>query len=255
MKKAIQSLIRNGFPKRGNAYQYTDLVGIRYKLTFYKVWSEPDYWGKCFQLISFGTKGELPPLSLIHNGNKLPKSFVPCKRENIMDENITDTEYPVLEKNGSVAFHGGRIYFKLGGLFLTFITYISNKTIINKFDAVKRYAVVGYHRNSVNIAPSPTAIEIIKNEITAPYAFDRVERIMALRIVDSRMPIDEIKKEILSSMHGTSLYGKKELVLAFILKNLEEMGENPHEILEIGSLKRGSHKKAANINCRKYYSI
>ena len=243
MKKAIQSLIRNGFPKRGNSYQYTDLVGIRYKLTFYKVWSEPHERGKYFQLISFGTKGELPPLSLIHNGNKLPKSFVPCKRENIMDENITDTEYPVLEKNGSVAFHGGRIYFKLGGLFLTFITYISNKTIINKFDAVRRYAVVGYHRNSVNIAPSPTAIEIIKNEITAPYAFDRVERIMALRIVDSRMPIDEMKKEILSSMHGTSLYGKKELVLAFILKNLEGMGENPHEILEIGSLKRGSHKK------------
>ena len=243
MKKAIQSLIRNGFPKRGNTYQYTDLVGIRYKLTFYKVWSEPHERGKYFQLISFGTKGELPPLSLIHNGNKLPKSFVPCKRENIMDENITDTKYPVLEKNGSVAFHGGRIYFKLGGLFLTFITYISNKTIINKFDAVRRYAVIGYHRNSVNIAPSPTAIEIIKNEITAPYAFDRVERIMALRIVDSRMPIDEMKKEILSSMNGTSLYGKKELVLAFILKNLEEMGENPHEILEIGSLKRGSHKK------------
>ena len=243
MKKAIQSLIRNGFPKRGNSYQYTDLVGIRYKLTFYKVWSEPHERGKYFQLISFGTKGELPPLSLIHNGNKLPKSFVPCKRENIMDENITDTKYPVLEKNGSVAFHGGRIYFKLGGLFLTFITYISNKTIINKFDAVRRYAVIGYHRNSVNIAPSPTAIEIIKNEITAPYAFDRVERIMALRIVDSRMPIDEMKKEILSSMNGTSLYGKKELVLAFILKNLEEMGENPHEILEIGSLKRGSHKK------------
>ena len=243
MKKAIQSLIRNGFPKRGNAYQYTDLVGIRYKLTFYKVWSEPHERGKYFQLISFGTKGELPPLSLIHNGNKLPKSFVPCKRENIMDENITDTKYPVLEKNGSVAFHGGRIYFKLGGLFLTFITYISNKTIINKFDAVRRYAVIGYHRNSVNIAPSPTAIEIIKNEITAPYAFDRVERIMALRIVDSRMPIDEMKKEILSSMNGTSLYGKKELVLAFILKNLEGMGENPHEILEIGSLKRGSHKK------------
>ena len=243
MKKAIQSLIRNGFPKRGNSYQYTDLVGIRYKLTFYKVWSEPHERGKYFQLISFGTKGELPPLSLIHNGNKLPKSFVPCKRENIMDENITDTKYPVLEKNGSVAFHGGRIYFKLGGLFLTFLTYISNKTIINKFDAVRRYAVVGYHRNSVNIAPSPTAIEIIKNEITAPYAFDRVERIMALRIVDSRMPIDEMKKEILSSMNGTSLYGKKELVLAFILKNLEGMGENPHEILEIGSLKRGSHKK------------
>lgn len=238
MKKAIQSLIRNGFPKRGNSYQYTDLVGIRYKLTFYKVWSEPHERGKYFQLISFGTKGKLPPLSLIHNGNKLPKSFVPCKRENIMDENITDTEYPVLEKNGSVAFHGGRIYFKLGGLFLTFITYISNKTIINKFDAVRRYAVVGYHRNSVNIAPSPTAIEIIKNEITAPYAFDRVERIMALRIVDSRMPIDEMKKAILSSMHW-----KKELVLAFILKNLEEMGENPHEILEIGSLKRGFHKK------------
>ena len=238
MKKAIQSLIRNGFPKRGNSYQYTDLVGIRYKLTFYKVWSEPHERGKYFQLISFGTKGELPPLSLIHNGNKLPKSFVPCKRENIMDENITDTEYPVLEKNGSVAFHGGRIYFKLGGLFLTFITYISNKTIINKFDAVRRYAVVGYHRNSVNIAPSPTAIEIIKNEITAPYAFDRVERIMALRIVDSRMSIDEMKKAILSSMHW-----KKELVLAFILKNLEGMGENPHEILEIGSLKRGSHKK------------
>ena len=238
MKKAIQSLIRNGFPKRGNTYQYTDWLGRRYKLTFYKVWSEPNYWGKCFQLISFGTKGELPPLSLIYNGYKLPKSFIPCKRENIMDENITDTEYPVLEKNGSVAFHGGRIYFKLGGLFLTFITYISNKTIINKFDAVKRYAVVGYHRNSVNIAPSPTAIEIIKNEITAPYAFDRVERIMALRIVDSRMPINEMKKEILSSM-----YWKKELVLAFILKNLEGMGENPHEILEIGSLKRGSHKK------------
>ena len=39
------------------------------------------------------------------------------------------------------------------------------------------------------------------------------------------------------------MYWKKELVLAFILKNLEEMGENPHEILEIGSLKRGSHKK------------
>lgn len=238
MKKAIQSLIRNGFPKRGNSYQYTDWVGIRYKLTFYKVWSEPHERGKYFQLISFGTKGELPPLSLIHNGNKLPKSFVPCKRENIMDENITDTEYPVLEKNGSVAFHGGRIYFKLGGLFLTFITYISNKTIINKFDAVRRYAVVGYHRKSLNIAPSPTAIEIIKNEITAPYAFDRVERIMALRIVDSRMPIDEMKKAILSSMHW-----KKELVLAFILKNLEGMGENPHEILEIGSLKRGSHKK------------
>lgn len=238
MKKAIQSLIRNGFPKRGNSYQYTDLVGIRYKLTFYKVWSEPHERGKYFQLISFGTKGELPPLSLIYNGYKLPKSFIPCKRENIMDENITDTEYPVLEKNGSVAFHGGRIYFKLGGLFLTFLTYISNKTIINKFDAVRRYAVVGYHRNSVNIAPSPTAIEIIKNEITAPYAFDRVERIMALRIVDSRMPIDEIKKEILYSM-----FWKKELVLAFILKNLEGMGENPHEILEIGSLKRGSHKK------------
>ena len=238
MKKAIQSLIRNGFPKRGNAYQYTDLVGIRYKLTFYKVWSEPNYWGKCFQLISFGTKWEFPPLSLIHNGNKLPKSFVPCKRENIMDENITDTEYPVLEKNGSVAFHGGRIYFKLGGLFLTFLTYISNKTIINKFDAVRRYAVAGYYSKSLNIAPSPTAIEIIKNEITAPYAFDRVERIMALRIVDSRMPIDEIKKSILYFM-----YPQKKLVLAFILKNLEEMGENPHEILEIGSLKRGSHKK------------
>lgn len=238
MKKAIQSLIRNGFPKRGNSYQYTDLVGIRYKLTFYKVWSEPHERGKYFQLISFGTKGELPPLSLIYNGYKLPKSFIPCKRENIMDENITDTEYPVLEKNGSVAFHGGRIYFKLGGLFLTFLTYISNKTIINKFDAVRRYAVAGYYSKSLNIAPSPTAIEIIKNEITAPYAFDRVERIMALRIVDSRMPIDEIKKEILSSM-----FWKKELVLAFILKNLEEMGENPHEILEIGSLKRGSHKK------------
>lgn len=238
MKKNIQSLIRNGFPKRGNSYQYTDWVGIRYKLTFYKVWSEPHERGKYFQLISFGTKGELPPLSLIYNGYKLPKSFIPCKRENIMDENITDTEYPVLEKNGSVAFHGGRIYFKLGGLFLTFTTYISNKTIINKFDAVRRYAVVGYHRNSVNIPPSPTAIEIIKNEITAPHAFDRVERIMALRIVDSRMPIDEMKKAILSSM-----YEKKELVLAFILKNLEGMGENPHEILEIGSLKRGSHKK------------
>lgn len=238
MKKTIQSLIRNGFPKRGNSYQYTDLVGILYKLTFYKVWSEPHDRGKYFQLISFGTKGELPPLSLIYNGYKLPKSFIPCKRENIMDENITDTEYPVLEKNGSVAFHGGRIYFKLGGLFLTFTTYITNKTIINKFDAVRRYAVVGYHRNSVNIPPSPTAIEIIKNEITAPYAFDRVERIMALRIVDSRMPIDEMKKAILSSM-----YWKKELVLAFILKNLEGMGENPHEILEIGSLKRGSRKK------------
>lgn len=238
MKKTIQSLIRNGFPKRGNSYQYTDWVGIRYKLTFYKVWSEPHVRGKYFQLISFGTKGELPPLSLIYNGYKLPKSFIPCKRENIMDENITDTEYPVLEKNGSVAFHGGRIYFKLGGLFLTFTTYISNKTIINKFDAVRRYAVVGYHRNSVNIPPSSTAIEIIKNEITAPHAFDRVERIMALRIVDSRMPIDEMKKAILSSM-----YEKKELVLAFILKNLEGMGENPHEILEIGSLKRGSHKK------------
>lgn len=238
MKKTIQSLIRNGFPKRGNSYQYTDWVGIRYKLTFYKVWSEPRERGKYFQLISFGTKGELPPLSLIYNGYKLPKSFIPCKRENIMDENITDTEYPVLEKNCSVAFHGGRIYFKLGGLFLTFTTYISNKTIINKFDAVRRYAVVGYHRNSVNIPPSPTAIEIIKNEITAPHAFDRVERIMALRIVDSRMPIDEMKKAILSSM-----YEKKELVLAFILKNLEGMGENPHEILEIGSLKRGSHKK------------
>lgn len=238
MKKTIQSLIRNGFPKRGNSYQYTDWVGIRYKLTFYKVWSEPHERGKYFQLISFGTKGELPPLSLIYNGYKLPKSFIPCKRENIMDENITDTEYPVLEKNGSVAFYGGRIYFKLGGLFLTFTTYISNKTIINKFDAVRRYAVVGYHRNSVNIQPSPTAIEIIKNEITAPHAFDRVERIMALRIVDSRMPIDEMKKAILSSM-----YEKKELVLAFILKNLEGMGENPHEILEIGSLKRGSHKK------------
>lgn len=238
MKKTIQSLIRNGFPKRGNSYQYTDWVGIRYKLTFYKVWSEPHVRSKYFQLISFGTKGELPPLSLIYNGYKLPKSFIPCKRENIMDENITDTEYPVLEKNGSVAFHGGRIYFKLGGLFLTFTTYITNKTIINKFDAVRRYAVVGYHRNSVNIPPSPTAIEIIKNEITAPYAFDRVERIMALRIVDSRMPIDEMKKAILSSM-----YEKKELVLAFILKNLEGMGENPHEILEIGSLKRGSHKK------------
>ena len=239
MKKAIQSLIRNGFPKRGNAYQYTDLVGIRYKLTFYKVWSEPDYWGKCFQLISFGTKWEFPPLSLIHNGNKLPKSFVPCKRENIMDENITDTEYPVLEKNGSVAFHGGRTYFKLGGLFLTFITYISNNnTIINKFEAVRRYAVAGYYCNSVNIPPSPTAIEIIKNEITAPHVFDRVERIMALRIVDSRMPIDEMKKSILYSM-----YPQKKLVLAFILKNLEGMGENPHEILEIGSLKRGSHKK------------
>ena len=61
---------------------------------------------------------------------------------------------------------------------------------------------------------------------------------MALRIVDSRMPIDEMKKAILSSM-----YEKKELVLAFILKNLENMGENPHEILGIGSLKRGSHKK------------
>ena len=238
MKKAIQSLIRNGFTKRGNSSQYTDWCCIKHKFVFNKVWSERYERGKYFQLISFGTKGELPPLSLIHNGNKLPKSFVPCKRENIMDENITDTEYPVLEKNGSVAFHGGRIYFKLGGLFLTFITYISNKTIINKFDAVRRYAVVGYHRNSVNIAPSPTAIEIIKNEITAPYAFDRVERIMALRIVDSRMPIDEIKKEILSSM-----YWKNELVLAFILKNLEGMGENPHEILEIGSLKRGSHKK------------
>ena len=239
MKKAIQSLIRNGFPKRGNAYQYTDWLGRRYKLTFYKVWSEPHERGKYFQLISFGTKGELPPLSLIHNGYKLPKSFVPCKRENIMDENITDTEYPVLEKNGSVAFHGGRIYFKLGGLFLTFITYISNnKTIINKFDAVRRYGVAGYYSKSLNIAPSPTAIEIIKNEITAPQVFDRVERIMALRIVDSRMPIDEMKKVILSSM-----YWKKELVLAFILKNLEGMGENPHEILEIGSLKRGSHKK------------
>lgn len=239
MKKAIQSLIRNGFPKRGNAYQYTDWLGRRYKLTFYKVWSEPDYWGKCFQLISFGTKGELPPLSLIHNGYKLPKSFVPCKRENIMDENVTDTEYPVLEKNGSVAFHGGRIYFKLGGLFLTFITYISNnKTIINKFDEVRRYGVAGYYCNSVNIPPSPTAIEIIKNEITAPQVFDRVERIMALRMVDSMMPIDEMKKSILSST-----YPQKKLVLAFILKNLEGMGENPHEILEIGSLKRGSHKK------------
>lgn len=238
MKKNIQSLIRNGFPKRGNSYQYTNWVGIRYKLTFYKVWSEPHERGNYFQLISFGTKGELPPLSLIYNGYKLPKSFIPCKRENIMDENITDTEYPVLEKNGSVAFHGGRIYFKLGGLFLTFTTYISNKTIINKFDAVRRYAVVGYHRNSVNIPPSPTAIEIIKNEITAPHSFDRVERIMALRIVDSRMQIDEMKKAILSSM-----YEKKELVLAFILKNLEGMGENPHEILEIGSLKRGSRKK------------
>ena len=239
MKKAIQSLIRNGFPKMGNAYQYTDWLGRRYKLTFYKVWSEPNYWGKCFQLISFGTKGELPPLSLIHNGNKLPKSFVPCKRENIMDENITDTEYPVLEKNGSVAFHGERTYFKLGGLFLTFITYISNNnTIINKFEAVRRYAVAGYYCNSVNIPPSPTAIEIIKNEITAPYAFNRVERIMALRMVDSRMPIDEMKKSILYSM-----YPQKKLVLAFILKSLEGMGENPHEILEIGSLKRGSHKK------------
>ena len=238
MKKNIQSLIRNGFPKRGNSYQYTDWVGIRYKLTFYKVWSEPHERGKYFQLISFGTKGELPPLSLIYNGYKLPKSFIPCKRENIMDENITDTEYPVLEKNGSVAFHGGRIYFKLGGLFLTFTTYISNnKTIINKFDAVRRYGVVGYYRNSVNIPPSPTAIEIIKNEITAPHVFNKVERIMALRIVDSRMPIDEMKKAILSSM-----YEKKELVLAFILKNLEGMGENPHEILEIGSLKRGSRK-------------
>ena len=239
MKKNIQSLIRNGFPKSGNSYQYTDWVGIRYKLTFYKVWSEPHERGKYFQLISFGTKGELPPLSLIYNGYKLPKSFIPCKRENIMDENITDTEYPVLEKNGSVAFHGGRIYFKLGGLFLTFTTYISNnKTIINKFDAVRRYGVVGYYRNSVNIPPSPTAIEIIKNEITAPHVFNKVERIMALRIVDSRMPIDEMKKAILSSM-----YEKKELVLAFILKNLEGMGENPHEILEIGSLKRGSRKK------------
>lgn len=239
MKKNIQSLIRNGFPKSGNSYQYTDWVGIRYKLTFYKVWSEPHVRGKYFQLISFGTKGELPPLSLIYNGYKLPKSFIPCKRENIMDENITDTEYPVLEKNGSVAFHGGRIYFKLGGLFLTFTTYISNnKTIINKFDAVRRYGVVGYYRNSVNIPPSPTAIEIIKNEITAPHVFNKVERIMALRIVDSRMPIDEMKKAILSSM-----YEKKELVLAFILKNLENMGENPHEILGIGSLKRGSHKK------------
>ena len=103
---------------------------------------------------------------------------------------------------------------------------------------MKTYGTVGYYRNSLNIAPSPTAIEIIKNEITAPYSFDRVERIMALRIVDSRMPIDEMKKAILSSM-----YWKKELVLAFILKNLEGMGENPHEILEIGSLKRGSHKK------------
>lgn len=119
-----------------------------------------------------------------------------------------------------------------------FTTYIHNNAIINKFESVKTYGTVGYYRNSVNIPPSPTAIEIIKNEITAPHVFDRVERIMALRIVDSRMPIDEIKKEILSSM-----FWKKELVLAFILKNLEEMGENPHEILEIGSLKRGSHKK------------
>ena len=239
MKKAIQSLIRNGFPKRGNSYQYTDLVGIRYKLTFYKVWSEPHERGKYFQLISFGTKGELPPLSLIHNGNKLPKSFVPCKRENIMDENITDTEYPVLEKNGSVAFHGGRTYFKLGGLFLTFITYISNNnTIINKFEAVRRYAVAGYYCNSVNIPPSPTAIEIIKNEITAPHVFDRVERIMALRMVDSQIPINEMKEALISSRCE-----QKERVLAFILKNLEGMGENPHEILGIGSLKRGSHKK------------
>ena len=119
-----------------------------------------------------------------------------------------------------------------------FTTYIHNKSIINKFESVKTYGTVGYYRNSVNIPPSPTAIEIIKNEITAPHVFDRVERIMALRIVDSRMPIDEMKKAILSSV-----YEKKELVLAFILKNLEGMGENPHEILEIGSLKRGSHKK------------
>ena len=90
----------------------------------------------------------------------------------------------------------------------------------------------------MNTPPSPTAIEIIKNEITAPHVFDMVERIMALRMVDSRMPIDEMKKSILSSVHP-----QKKLVLAFILKNLEEMGENPHGILEIGSLKRGSHKK------------
>ena len=239
MKRTTQSLIRNGFPKRGNAYQYTDWLGVRYKLTLYKVWSEPHERGKYFQLISFGTKGELPPLSLIYNGYKLPKSFIPCKRENIMDENVTDTEYPVLEKDGSVAFHGERIYFKLGGLFLTFTTYISNnKTIINKFDAVRRYGVAGYYCKSLNIAPSPTAIEIIKNEITAPHVFDRVERIMALRMVDSCISINEMKNAILSSM-----YGQKELVLAFILKNLEDMGENPHEILGIGSLKRGSHKK------------
>lgn len=239
MKRTIQTLIKNGFPKKGNTYQYTDWLGIQHKLVFNKVWSECYERGKYFQLISFGTKGKLPPLSLVYHGYKLPKSFVPCKRESIMDENITDTEYPMLEKDGSVAFHGGRIYFKLGGLFLTFTTYISNnKTIINKFDAVRRYGVVGYYYNSVNIPPSPTAIEIIKNEITAPHVFNKVERIMALRMVDSQIPINEMKEALISSRCE-----QKERVLAFILKNLENMGENPHEILGIGSLKRGSHKK------------
>ena len=119
-----------------------------------------------------------------------------------------------------------------------FTTYIHNNAIINKFESVKTYGTVGYYRNSVNIPPSPTAIEIIKNEITAPHVFDRVERIMALRIVDSQIPINEMKEALISSRCE-----QKERVLAFILKNLEDMGENPHEILGIGSLKRGSHKK------------
>lgn len=238
MKRTIQTLIKNGFPKKGNTYQYTDWLGIQHKLVFNKVWSERYERGKYFQLISFGTKGKLPPLSLVYHGYKLPKSFVPCKRESIMDENITNTEYPMLEKDGSVAFYCGRIYFKLGGLFLMFTTYIHNKSIINKFESVKTYGTVGYYRNSVNIPPSPTAIEIIKNEITAPHVFDRVERIMALRMVDSQIPINEMKEALISSRCG-----QKERVLAFILKNLEGMGENPHDILGIGSLKRGSHKK------------
>lgn len=80
-----------------------------------------------------------------------------------------------------------------------FTTYIHNNAIINKFESVKTYGTVGYYRNSVNIPPSPTAIEIIKNEITAPHVFDRVERIMALRMVDSQIPINEMKEALISS--------------------------------------------------------
>lgn len=238
MKRTTKALIRNGFPKRGNVYQYTDWLGVRYKLTFNKAWSEPNEKGKYFQLISFGTRGKLPPLSLLYHGYKLPKAFVPCKRENIMDENITNTVYPVLE-SGSVAFYCGHIYFLLGGLFFTFETYFHNKAMINRLDSVKTYCTVGYYRNSVNIPPSPTAIEIIKNEITAPNVFDTVERITALRLVDSDMTINEMKEELISSRCAHI----RKFALAFILRNLEGMGENPHEILEIGSLKRGSHKK------------